>query len=750
MRKGQTDLSASKHLRHPDRDRELGHTPSAYRDYFSNVALINPTESSATSTPQPLQYQEITPPSPSVPAIDRRLSPLARYVLDSFRRHRRWCPEVLSDLRKLRRFPPDLVAEVLRSRPLIDPSLSTQFFHWAGKQKGFRHSFASYNALAYALNAAARPAAADQLPDLMHAQGKQPSEKQLEILIRMHADAGRGLRIFRIFRKMRGKFGVKPRIHLYNRILDALVATGHLDLALSVYDDLKVDGCQEEAITFTILAKGLCRAGRMDDLFQLLERMRTELCKPDVFAYTAMLKALVSERNMDGCLRVWEEMVKDGVKADAMAYSTMVSGLSKAGRVEKGYELFLEIKREGYVIDRAVYGSLVEGFVAEGRVGDGCKLLNEMINDGYCGDLCIYNSLIRGLCLVGRVDKAHKLFQVLIQEGIIPSSETVIPMLSVYADSTDKGNFFQLVDQLAALKLSILNHIADFFSSFVTNADREMKALEVFEELKARGHCSIVIYNILIERLQSIKDVKHALALFDEIRHSEVFQPDSNTYSLIISCFIEEGHIREACSCYNLMKENSWTPSIEAYCLLVKGLCKIGEINTAITFVKDCLGNVTNGPMEFKYSLTIINTCRMKSPEKVIKILHEIIDQNCQLEDIIYCSVIYGFCKYASLEEARKVLTAMRDRKFLKEADFIVYEELLKEHLKKATTALVISSWKFFGHESKIKSQVTRRNGEVIWDSKCVLDGARTLKKNGQSHRTFLNCLGLGILELDS
>ncbi|CAL9752872.1 unnamed protein product [Musa acuminata subsp. burmannicoides] len=643
------------------------------------------------------------PLPPSVPAADRRLSPLARYILDSLRRHRRWCPAVLSDLRKLRRVPPDLVAEVLRSRPLLDPSLSTRFFHWAGKQKGFCHSFASYNAFAYALNDAARPAAADQLPDLMLAQGKPPSEKQLEILVRMHADAGRGLRLFHIYRKMRGKFGVKPRIFLYNRILDALVRTGHLDLALSVYDDLRADGLKEEAITFTILAKGLCRAGRTDDLLQVLERMRQELCRPDVFAYTAIIKVLASEGNVDGCLRVWEEMAKDRVEADVMAYSTMVSCLSKAGRVEKGCQLFHKMKRKGLVIDRAVYGSLVEGFVAEGRVGDGCRLLEEMVDDGYRGDLGIYNSLIGGLCAAGRVDKAHKLFLIVIQEGLIPSFETVTPLMSAYADTSDMSKFFYLVNQLVELELPVLDHISNFFTFFIAKGGRESKALEVFETLKTKGYFSISIYNILIERLHNIEDGKHAHALFEEIKCSKDIQPDSFTYSLIIPCFVEKGDIRYACSCYNLMMENSWTPSTEAYCSLVKGLCKIGEINAAITLVKDCLGNVTSGPMEFKYALTVLNTCRLKKPEKVIEVLDEMIDEGYPLEDIIYCAIMFGFCKYASSGEARKVFAVMKDRNLLTEANFIVYEELLNEHLKKTTAGLVISGMKFFGLESKLR-----------------------------------------------
>ncbi|BFG20349.1 hypothetical protein CerSpe_066230 [Prunus speciosa] len=140
---------------------------------------------------------------------------------------------------------------------------------------------------------------ADQVPELMDSQGKPPSEKQFEILIRMHSDANRGLR------------------------------SGYLDLALSVYEDFRGDGLVEESVTFMILIKGLCKMGRIDEMLQLLERMRVNLCKPDVFAYTAMIKVLISEGNLDGCLRVWEEMKRDRVEADVMAYATLVTGLLK-------------------------------------------------------------------------------------------------------------------------------------------------------------------------------------------------------------------------------------------------------------------------------------------------------------------------------------------------------------------------------------------------------------------------------------
>lgn len=532
-------------------------------------------------------------------------------------------------------------------------------------------------------------------------QGKEPSEKQFEILIRFHSDAGRGLRVYHVYEKMR-RFGVSPRVFLYNRIMDALVKTDHLDLALSVYDDFKKDGLKEEGVTFMVLAKGLCKAGKMDGVLVLLEKMRGELCKPDVFAYTAMIRVLVAEGNLDGCLRIWEEMTQDGVEPDAWAYTTLVSALCKQGDVGKGYEIFQEMREKGCLIDRAVYGSLVEAFVVDGKVGSACDLLKEMTESGYRADLSIYNALIRGLCNVDRTDKGYKLFQIAIQEGLVPSFETVNPLLLSYSETDRMDDFCKLLDQMVKLRMSVMDGLSSFFSFMVGKGERELKAFEVFQVLKAKGYSSVSIYNILIEALHKIGEVKRALSLFEELNDS-VVKPDCFTYSTIIPCMVGAGNLKGACSCYNTMMEMSWVPSVAAYCSLVKGLCRKGEIDTALMLVRDCLGNVTSGPMEFKYTLTVLHACKSGNAEKVIEVLNEMMQQGCPPVDVIYCAIIHGLCKHGSSDEARKVFAEMRNRNLLSEANSVLYEELLVDHLKTMTAGLVLSGLKFFGLESKLK-----------------------------------------------
>ncbi|TMW89538.1 hypothetical protein EJD97_017055 [Solanum chilense] len=692
------------------------HRPTVQGGLFSNRQTINPnrtTKNSPSSVtqgdfqlqkwdPDEVSGQKSRDPSQEFFSLAQRLSPIARYIVDSFRKHGKWGAPLLADLNTLRRVTPKLVTEVLK-HPNLDPKISSKFFYWAGKQKGYRHDFSCYNAFAYGLNRANQFRTADQVPELMHMQGKPPSEKQFEILIRMHGDANRGLRVYYVYEKMK-KFGVKPRVFLYNRIMDALVKTNHLDLAMSVYDDFKKDGLVEESMTFMILIKGLCKLGRMDEVFELLGRMRENRCKPDVFAYTAMVKILVAERNLDGCSKVWKEMQQDAVEPDVIAYSTFIAGLCKNNQVDKGYELFKEMKQKKILIDRGIYGSLIESFVANGKVGLACDLLKDLIDSGYRADLAIYNSIIEGLCNAKRTDRAYKLFQITVQEDLCPDFSTVKPILVSYAESKKMDEICKLLEELQRLSHCISDDLSKFFTYMVEKDDRIMIALEVFEYLKVKDYCSVPIYNILMEALYQNGEVNKALTLFSELRISDC-EPDSSTYSYAVQCFVEVGDVQEASICYNRIKEMSLIPSIAAYRSLVIGLCKIGQIDPAMLLILDCLRNVASGPMEFKYILTIIHVCKMNDAEKVMEVLDELLEEGYSPDNAVYCAVIYGMCKHGTIEEAQKVFASMRKRKHLTEADLIVYDEMLIDHMKKKTADLLLSGLKFFGLESKLKAK---------------------------------------------
>ncbi|KAF8016560.1 hypothetical protein BT93_H1929 [Corymbia citriodora subsp. variegata] len=124
----------------------------------------------------PLQSPLSAPEPPSSLFASRSLSPIAWFIVNAFHRNRSsWGLPVVAELRKLRCVTLGLVAEVLKAEN--DPTITFKFFAWAGRQKGYRHNYAAYIALAYCLNRNKKFRAADQVPELMDSQGKPPSEK---------------------------------------------------------------------------------------------------------------------------------------------------------------------------------------------------------------------------------------------------------------------------------------------------------------------------------------------------------------------------------------------------------------------------------------------------------------------------------------------------------------------------------------------------------------------------------------------
>ncbi|XP_078446976.1 pentatricopeptide repeat (PPR-like) superfamily protein [Wolffia australiana] len=685
--------------------------PSSRNTHFpSSPSSSSPNTHFPSSSPSSRNTHFPSSP-PSSSAAARGLSPLARFICDSLRRHNgRWCPAFVSDLRKLRRVPPDLVAEVLKHQS--DPSISSRFFNWAGSQKGYRHGFSAYNALAHCLARAGRHRAADQVLELMAAHGRPPSEKQFQILLQFHAQAGRPLHAHHLLDKMRLKFKLRPGVFFYNRVLAALAGAGLVDRATAVHRSLLEDGLKEDAMTFMVLAKGLCRAGRVPAALEVLGKMRAELCRPDVFAYTALLKLAAAAGAADGCRRIWAAMAADEVVPDAMAYTLMVKTLCAGGAADEALGLLRETKSRGLVPDRVAYGALVAAMVSAGDLAGAGELVKEMTKEGYRADAGIYGSLVTGFCVVGKRDKAWKLLRRAINDGISPAPETVAGLLSAFSAAGDLGKAEAVAVELAAAGLPIISFLEAFFLAAARggggSGDGALVALDLFQRLKQRGFHSMPMYNSLIHGLHQARQPEKAVSIFTAMAAAGEPFPDGETFSAVIPCFIAAGDLPGACKCYRKMGELSLAPTREAYRSLVAGLCRSGEVADAVAVITDCLERVEEGPREFKYALAVLRASRRGKVAEVVAVVEEMVEDGVAAGEAVWAAVIHGFCgsrrgASGSGVKAKEVMEAMAERGVITVAEQVFYGEMVEEHMKKTAAGLVLSGLKFFGLESKLK-----------------------------------------------
>ncbi|KAL3516416.1 hypothetical protein ACH5RR_023318 [Cinchona calisaya] len=200
------------------------------------------------------------------------------------------------------------------------------------------------------------------------------------------------------------------------------------------------------------------------------------------------------------------------------------------------------MKEKGYLIDRAIYRSLIEAFVGKGKVGSACDLLKDSSESGYRADMAIYNSLIEGLCSAERVDIAYMLFHVIIVEYLQPDFSTVKPLLVSFAELKRMDEFWRMLEEMKNLGFSVVHDLAKLLLFMVEKHDKLKVALELFEHLKTKDYCNVSMYNIIMEALYRIRELRKALVFLDELKSSN-FKPDSVTYSIAIQCFAEVGDV---------------------------------------------------------------------------------------------------------------------------------------------------------------------------------------------------------------
>ncbi|CAA7014558.1 unnamed protein product [Microthlaspi erraticum] len=305
-------------------------------------------------------------------------------------------------------------------------------------------------------------------------------------------------------------------------------------------------------------------------------------------------------------------------------------------------------------------------------------------------DRDIYRVLIEGFVRDGKVDKAYKLFQIAMEEELEPDFETLSPIMVGFVVMKRLSDFLSLVEQIGKLGYPVGDCITEIFRLLCDDEEKRAMALDVNDVLKSNGHGSVSVYNVLMEALYRMGDIQKSLSLFSEMRDFG-FEPDSSSYSIAICCFVEKGEVEEACSCHEKITEMSCVPSIAAYLSLTKGLSQIGEIDAVMILVRECLGNVESGPMEFKYALRVCHVCKGSSnAEKIIEVVDEMKQEGVSIGEVTYSAILFAELK------KRKVMT---------EAEMVMYDEMLVEETKKKTADLVVSGIKFFGLESKLRER---------------------------------------------
>ncbi|KAL6619904.1 hypothetical protein ACP70R_035043 [Stipagrostis hirtigluma subsp. patula] len=221
--------------------------------------------------------------------------------------------------------------------------------------------------------------------------------------------------------------GIPPDACTYNILIRAAAASGSLEHARHLLDEMLHRGIAPTVVTFGTIVAALCDAGLLDEAFQVKEAMVKRFdVMPNAYVYASLMKGLCERGDVDGAVRLKDEMKGNSeLVLDSALYATLVRALFRVGRKGEVVGLLEEIKKRGIMADTVVYNAMIAGFCEDELDPNAAfAVLDDMQKSGLKADAVSYNTLVAGLCKLGRWQVASELVEDMPRRGCPPDVVT--------------------------------------------------------------------------------------------------------------------------------------------------------------------------------------------------------------------------------------------------------------------------------------------------------------------------------------
>lgn len=296
-----------------------------------------------------------------------------------------------------------------------------KFFDWAGRQPGFYHTRATFNAIFKILS---RAKLMSLMLDFLENYMKQRYVHRVrfyDTLVMGYAVAGKPEVALQLFGRMRFQ-GLDLDGFAYHVLLNALVEENCFDAVDVVANQIEIRGFKSE-VTHSILVKNFCKKNQLGEAESYLRGLMSAGNGLSGHCVSVFVDALCKGNQFEKAGKLLEEFRQSGMVDVEHAYGVWIRDLVQAGKIDGALE-FLQSKKslEGYVPELFRYNILICRLLKENRLEEVCDLLIEMKEHRISPDEVTMNTALCFFCKAGMVDVALELYKSRSEFGLSPSS----------------------------------------------------------------------------------------------------------------------------------------------------------------------------------------------------------------------------------------------------------------------------------------------------------------------------------------
>ncbi|KAL7136873.1 hypothetical protein ABFS83_10G059000 [Erythranthe nasuta] len=584
-----------------------------------------------------------------------------------------------------------------------------KFFDWAGRQPGFHHTRATFNAIFRIISQAKLM---NLMVDFLENYTKQRYVHKVmyyNILVIGYAVAGKSEIALQLFGRMRFQ-GVDLDSFAYHVLMNSLVEEGYFDVVETVAKEIRIRGFQNE-VTHSIMMKNLCLQNELERgeeyLRGLVEDNGARLSGIPVATFVA---TLCKNNKFDKAALLIEEFTKMGTVSMEHAYGVWIRDLVKAGKLDRALE-FLKDKQavEDYVPDVFRYNMLISRLVRENRLNEIYDLLAEMKEKEILPDAVTMNAVLCFLCKAGMVDIAMDLYNSRMEFGLSVNCMAYNYLINTLLGDVSVDEAYNL------LRNSMEEGYFPGERTFSIIADAlcregkldKMKELVVFM-LDQNIMPSNFTYDRFISALCKASRVEEGYLLHDMLNRINK-SSRASTYLHLISGFSRSSRGDIAARLLIEMQESGYRPSRRLVREVISSLCKMDNPEKQFYGLLEMLLARNQLPTSRSYNLLIDGAGHAGKPELAM-LAYEMMKRGGLLPDLksdiillqsylkskktahamelfgdsstrwkkrkLWHTMVIGLCKVKKPEYASQVMEDMKKNKITPSVE--CYEELIK------------------------------------------------------------------------
>ncbi|KAI3969488.1 hypothetical protein MKX01_020049 [Papaver californicum] len=303
----------------------------------------------------------------------------------------------------------------------------------------------------------------------------------------------------------------------------------------------------------------------------------------DVILYNVTLKVFRKSRIHDGAESVFDEMIQRGVKPDKITFSTLISCARLCGLPDKAIEWFEKMPHFGCEPDDVIKSAMIDAYGRLGNNDMALSLYDQAKRENWRIDVVSYSTMIKTYTALGDFHGAFKVFEDMKAVGMKPNLTVYNTILDVMGKAKRPWMVKTVHREMTR------NGIAPNWPTYAAliraygKARYVEDALSIYKEVKGKGlELNIVLYNTLLSMCADIGYTNEAITIFEDMKRSETLQPDSWTYSSLISIYSSNGKVSEAESMLGEMLEAGFEPNIFVLTSLIQCYGKANQITDVL------------------------------------------------------------------------------------------------------------------------------------------------------------------------